>query len=107
MPPNIDNEAEEKQWQTFNKLSNPNNPDKFTKRVYSLRHYSVKLDLLYNDFVDGNFPDSTIPLCAIIETDNTFDLYGLKATEVNGLTEWKYYLHQVQKSQYVIAEYFD
>ncbi len=107
MPPNLDEEAEENQWRIFNKQSNPDNPDKFKKRVYAVREVSVKLELIHRDTVGGNFPDSTIPLCAIIETDNTFDLYGIKLTDTDGVIRAKSYLHQIYKSQYVFAEYFE
>jgi hypothetical protein len=108
MPPNIDEEVEERQWQLFNKQSNPDNADKFTNRVYAVREYSyVDHDVINKDVVGGNFPDKKIPICAIIETDDTFDIYGIAETEINGLPVTKSYLHQIQKSRYVIAEYFE
>ena len=107
MPPNENKEVEENQWKNFNKLSNPDNPEKFKKRVYSVKQLNIHLKLIYEDKVDDDFPDSTIPLCAIIETDNTFDLYGIKPIEENNKVILKHYLHQINKTKYVIAEYFD
>jgi len=102
-----DKELEEELWKDFNKKSNPQNQDKFKKRVYSISQLNSKFELVHKDTVGGNFPGSKIPLCAIIETDSTFDLYGIKLTDTNGVLEGKHYLHQVHKSPRVLVQYFD
>lgn len=102
-----DKKLEEELWQDFNKKSNPQNPDKFKKRVCSISQLNSKFELVHKDTVGGNFPDSPIPLCAIIETDKTFDLYGISLTDINDVNGWKYHFHQVDKSPRVLVQYFD
>jgi len=100
-------EEEERLWQHFNNLSNPINPNKYKKRVFSVKEMNSKLERVSYDKIDGNFPDSTIPLCFIIETDTTFDLYGIKLEIINNEEKYRDCVHKIRKTNRVIPEYFD
>jgi len=106
--PIASNDEDGEKWcNFFNEKSNQDNPDKFKKRVFSVSQMNVKLELIHYDKIDGNFPDSKIPIVAIIETDTTFDIYGLSVREINGKDNCKYHVHSIQKSLFVVPEYFD
>lgn len=76
MPPNSDPETDEKQWNLLNKQSNPNSPDKYTNRIYSVIFKFNKNKV--KETVDEPFSENNIPIIAIIESDTTYDIYTLR-----------------------------
>ena len=107
MPIGRNEEEMKKIWGKLHKLSNPNNHDKYTQKVYSVTQVNDVLELVYYDKVDGNFPDAKFPIVAIVETENSFDIYGAVIKEINGKEALVYPLHSIRKNSRVVPEYFE
>ena len=94
-------------WESLNKLSNKGNPNRFKNKVFSISQVNSKLEPVYYDKIDGNFPDRKFPIVAIIETETSFDIYGAYTKEINDKQTLQFPVHSVRKGLKVIPQYFD